>query len=361
MFLNPDFKGKGFDAWVIASTPDATFFELPAIVSAAQTMWHQGTGIWLDRTADLRTALADGCGQTSLKDVTGPCAPGLKSAVWAKGWGFSQDRDTTQSFSLHDRSFSYDIDSQQTGYGVVGGIDLVRHREATAAGTTAWVLGILGGYTHSDLGFHNSTTDVNFDGGTVGAYATYLNDGWFVDSKFSADIGTMDYANSAPYVSAKDSSNFQSYGFTIDTGHRSNLGYGTFFEPGATLSYVATNIDLINIYGSDVNFDNGNSLLGRVGVRVGTAFIHSGYRVEPFLGLSGLYEFLGDNSASLVSNGYSLTANNDTKGAMGDVSGGVNLFAFDNSGTSAFAKGDFTFGEDNLIGYAGQLGVRVAW
>jgi hypothetical protein len=362
VFLNPDFKGQGFDAWVIASTPDATFFELPAIVSAAQTMWHQGTGVWLDRTADLRTTLMDGCPQpASLKDPSGPCAPGLKSAVWAKGWGFSQDRDTDQSFSLHDRSFSYNIDAEQTGFGVVGGIDLVRHRETTEAGTSAWVFGVLGGYTHSDLGFHKSTTDVDFDGGTVGAYATYLNGGWFVDGKFSADLGTMDYKNSTPNLSAKDNSNFQSYGFTLDTGHRSNLGYGTFFEPGATLSYVATNIDSIKIYGSDVNFDNGDSLLGRVGIRVGTAFVNSGYRVEPFLGLSALYEFLGDNTASLTSNGYSLSADNDTKGAMGEVSGGVNLFSLDNSGTSAFAKGDFTFGEDNLIGYAGQLGVRVAW
>ncbi|WP_052699271.1 autotransporter outer membrane beta-barrel domain-containing protein [Hyphomicrobium sp. 99] len=362
VFLNPDFKGEGFDAWVIASTPDATFFELPSIVTAAQTMWHQANGVWLDRTADLRTTLIDGCPQAaSLKDPSGPCAPGLKSAVWAKGWGFNQDRDTSQSFALYDRSFHYGIDTNQTGYGVVGGVDLVRFREATATGTSAWVFGVLGGYTHSDLDFSKSTTNVGFDAGTVGAYATYLNGGWFVDSKFSADIGTVDYSNWTTNLSAKDNSSFASYGFTIDSGYRTNLGFGTFIEPGATLSYVRTNVDSLNLYGTEVNFDDGDSLLGRIGVRVGTAFVHSAYRVEPFLGMSGLYEFLGDNTASLTSNGFKLSANDNTTGALGEVSGGVNLFTLDNSGTSAFAKGNFLFGEDDLIGYSGQVGVRVGW
>jgi outer membrane autotransporter protein len=361
VFLNPDFKGQGFDAWVIASTPDATFFELPHIVSAAQSMWNQSTGVWLDRTADLRTALMGGCSQVSLKDESGPCAPGLKSAVWAKGWGFNEDRDRNNSFELHDRTLSYNIDSNQTGFGVVGGVDLVRGQEATPSGNSAWVIGVLGGYTHSDLDFHKSTTDVNFDGGTVGAYATYLNGGWFVDSKFSADIGNMDYSNSAGVVHASDSADFASYGFTIDGGYRTNIGFGTFIEPGATLSYVATNVDSIKIYGSNVDFDNGNSLRGRLGVRVGTSFISDSYRVEPFLGIAGWYEFEGDNQASVTNNGYTLTATDDLKGLSGDLSGGVNLFTLDNSGTSAFAKGDFTFGQDNLIGVSGQIGVRVGW
>ena len=47
---------NGANEWVLASSPNQTFFELPSLTSAAQSMWHNAAGIWLDRTADLRAS-----------------------------------------------------------------------------------------------------------------------------------------------------------------------------------------------------------------------------------------------------------------------------------------------------------------
>ena len=44
----------GFNTWFLASTPSTTAEELPRLLTAAQDIWHNAAGVWLDRTADLR-------------------------------------------------------------------------------------------------------------------------------------------------------------------------------------------------------------------------------------------------------------------------------------------------------------------
>lgn len=355
--LNPS------NEWVLASAPNQRFFELPSLVSAAQTMWQSSAGVWLDRTADLRSARAAACAggePGGLKDEpVAACGAGVARGAWAKVLGTSVSTSQNHRSSIFDNTYGFKVESQQRSYGVVAGFDFGRDVQA-ANGSATWMFGVMAGYLHSNLDFDNSSTSADFEGGLVGGYMSYIDGGWFVDAKLVANIGDMDYSARAMNTGVKDGANFTSIGGVIDTGYRFNSG-AAFIEPGATLSYVSTDLDHLSVFDSTVDFGNDDSLRGRLGVRVGTALFYERYKVEPFMGVSAWYEFAGDNTADVASGGYSLTADDDRGGASAEVSGGVNLFSLNDDGVSAFLKGNVEFGENDLVGYGGHGGVRLRW
>jgi hypothetical protein len=339
--------------WVLASTPDATFFELPSIVTGAQQLWHDTTGVWLDRTADLRSALGQNC-SGGLKDeicTSNQITPG----AWLKLVGSTAERSQEeQSFELFGRTLSYDIGYQQNSFGIIGGVDFGH----TYDDNSAWVVGVLGGYVGSDLEFDNSTTRVDYSAGVVGAYATYLQGGFFADAKIVAQFGDVDYRSSAPNLLADDSSSFSSVGGVIDLGYRIPVHGETFIEPGASVSYVSTDINSIELFGHTAEFD-GESLRGRLGVRLGTTLVGEGAKFEPFIGVSAWQEFADDNTASIQSGGVNLTATDSIEGTIGEASIGLNIFDLGGSGMSGFVKGNAQFGDNDYEAYSGNAGVRL--
>src|SRR5699024_4823117 len=114
------------------------------------------------------------------------------------------------------------------------------------------------------LDFGNSVTRVETEATTVGAYVTYLRGGLYVDALLKGDYGTLDYANSG--LGASASGDFRSLGFTVDGGYRLDAGSNWFIEPVATLAWVRTAYDGLALPGGDVEFDDGDSMRGRVGV-----------------------------------------------------------------------------------------------
>ncbi|WP_072370438.1 autotransporter outer membrane beta-barrel domain-containing protein [Hyphomicrobium sp. NDB2Meth4] len=347
---------SSFD-WLLASTPDQTFFELPHLITAAQNMWHNSAGVWLDRTADLRSAATEKCAMMgSIKDSTPVCSRSVTPGAWAKVLGNTTEREQNYSWTILGKTSNFEVKSNQDGYGIVGGYDF-GHETANGA----WMIGAMGGYVASSLDFDGSTTDVDYRTGLVGAYATWIEGGLFIDGKVMANIGKYEYANyTNTGLSTHDKQDVLSVGGVIDTGYRMNYA-GGFIEPGATLSYVEADLDNATIYGTTVNFEDGNSLRGRLGLRVGTSFVSGGHKVEPFIGASAWHEFEADNKATLSSGGYDLTAADDAGGTFGEVTGGLNVFSLGADGVSGFVKGNAQFGEDNLRGYAGSAGLRVNW
>lgn len=354
--LNPD------NEWVLASAPSQHFFELPSLVSATQAMWQNSAGVWLDRTADLRSAFSASCdGGVSggLKDSPSVCSPSVTPGAWAKVIGTTVSTNQNHQAAIFDNAYDYKIETRQRGYGVVAGFDFGRDVQA-ANGPAAWMFGLMAGYLKSDLDFDSSSTNAGFEGALVGGYASYISGGWFLDAKIVANIGDMDYSVYAMGTGVKDSANFTSIGGVLDTGYRFNSG-ATFIEPGATLSYVSTDLDRLSVFDSTVDFGNDDSFRGRLGVRIGSVVNTERYKLEPFIGLSAWYEFLGDNTADVVSGGYVISAENDTGGATAEISGGVNLFSLTDKGLSAFFKGNIELGENDLVGFGGNGGLRYNW
>jgi hypothetical protein len=348
--------------WVLASTPGQRFFELPSLVSATQTMWQNAAGVWLDRTADLRSALSSSCTSSqagSLKDAPAVCSSNVTPGAWAKVLGTTVSTSENHHASLFDNTYGFKVESHQRGYGIVAGFDFGRETQS-AEGPGAWMFGVMAGYLQSSLDFDRSSTSADFDGALVGGYATYVNGGWFLDAKLVVNVGDMDYKAGAMNVAVKDSAHFNSIGGVVDTGYRFSSG-ATFIEPGATLSYVSTDLDRLSVFDSSVDFGNDDSFRGRLGVRIGTVANYEQYKLEPFVGLSAWYEFAGDNTADVGSGGYVITARNDMGGATAQISGGINLFSLSDDGFSAFLKGDVELGRNDLVGFGGHGGIRYNW
>ena len=330
-YLLPDYvSASGDNEWYLASTLDREAYEFPVMMGAAQSLWNTTTGTWLDRTADLRTALAQGGMPTCAKDCP-PTVGNVTPGLWMKAVGATSSRDFSKTSSpptdLLGPSYKYGGGIDQDIWGFIGGIDF-GNEDVSASGTNeAWMAGIMGGYVGSKLDFDNSSTDVDYSAGSIGAYATYINGGWFVDAVIKADLGNMDYSSNlgGGFTASKDT-DFTSVGGVVDTGYRFDAGSGMFIEPKATLSYVSTNIDNIDVLGTGVKFDDGDSLMGRLGARFGTSMSGETTVTELYLEGNAWNEFEGDYKASLVSNGFSVPVGYDTGGLYGEVAGGVNLF-----------------------------------
>jgi hypothetical protein len=364
-YLLPDsVSDSGENEWYLASTLDREAYEFPMMVGAAQSLWNYTTGTWLDRTADLRTALNGGGMPACAKDcppTTGTVTPGF----WMKAVGATTSRDFSKRSAppvdMLGPTYSYKGGTDQDIYGFLGGVDFGNQGVSASGTNEAWLFGIMGGYVGSDLSYDKSSTDVDYSAGSIGAYATYLNGGWFVDAVIKADLGSMDYSsNLGGGFTDSTSSDFTSIGAVLDTGYRFDGGSGLFFEPKATLSYVNTDVDNINVLGTNVKFEDGDSLLGRLGGRIGTSMDGAASVTELYLEASAWNEFEGDYKASLLSNGFSVPVGYDTGGLYGEVAGGVNIFGT-SEGWNGFAKAAVQFGEDDFLGYSGNLGFRYGF
>jgi len=357
--------GAGSDCFVIASVEGQRSFELPVLAYGVQNMWHTSTGTWSDRTADLRSAFGGtGFGGGGADAIVEPMEPmaavgNVTPGVWGRVFGSTQSRDFSNSsappLGLEGFDSQFNNNFDQRIYGVMAGVDFGKE-SLSDQGNQAWIFGLFGGYTGSNLDFGESDTDVDYSAGSIGTYVSYLNGGLFVDATIKADFGKMDYNSGGDSGSA----DFTSVGGAVDAGYRFTSASGWYFEPKATLAYVHTEYDNLEVFGNDVEFDNGESLRGRIGGRVGTSMDRNGILIEPYLEASAWNEFDGDYSASFFSNGTGFTPSFDAGGVYGEVALGSSFINVAN-GWSGFAKGSVQFGEDSALGLTGNLGVRKAW
>ncbi len=334
----------------LVSAPDEEVFEFPSFISAAQQIWYETSGVWLDRQADLRAYVLD----PALSRGPGGTPADVTPGVWGKMIGSWSTRDESVTHVGRAGTYQYDTGYSQDTYGFIAGADFGK-----SSGEQTWILGVLGGYLSSSVDMEKSLNGGSFTGGTVGAYATYLNGGFFVDALFKADILTFDYDAIGLYLDTnKQSSDVNSLGFTIDTGYRINWTETLFVEPVATLSYVQTNIDDFWLPPSaSVDFHDGESLRASVGARVGGR-VHEteNYVFEGSVTGRFWYEFKGDNYATFTSPGIEVVANDSLEGAFGEVGAALNWFGKE-SGWNGFINANIKFSGDYTSGTA-NAGIR---
>lgn len=357
--------------WILASTPNARAFELPQLITGGQEVWHQSSGVWLDRTADLRTmygatAVYGPAGGASGASLLGKPAPapapdkGMAMAPaepryssWARGFGADYDRDVTNTTTLFGTTNQVVGDYSQDVWGGQAGIDVVVSKNANST----FLIGALGGFATSDMKFDTTGDKATLDGPMAGLYATYLSGAWFVDVLGMGQW--LDTDLKTTFDGASASTDINSWGVVADTGYRFGKAGGMFFEPMGTLAWVSTDMDSFDLLGASVDDADGDSLLGRVGLRIGTQFMSGGHRVEPFVVGSLWHEFEGDNSVQLTSAGFVLPIADEIDDTYGEVGGGINIFSLSGN-FSAFAKGDVRIADD-IDGVSGKAGVRWTW
>jgi len=377
----------GFNTWFLASTPSTTAEELPRLLTAAQDIWHDAAGVWLDRTADLRDyyyMTGQACGprngggaDMAVKARPAPCVPthGTPGAgVWFRAYGDWIHNNGTATASGPGQTLanlSHDVSYHQDSGGAQIGADFAAFNWAT--GTV--FAGILGGAEDSTVNF-NSGGSVHFRGGNIGVYTTYLNAGWFADGLFLANFMTADF-NSSPDLQGLgltgfgSNTNVQQFGGHLDMGYRFQWN-PWFFEPQATIEVVhtefcgSTAINCVNnpgvIFANTVVSMDDTSVAGRLGGRVGfTGWQWAGWIIEPSVTGSVWENFTGNNVASLTSNGFVLDLTDAGQHrTLGEVGGMVNVFGGPASGWSGFVKGDYRFASGFSDGSV-KGGLRYQW
>ena len=350
--------GSGF--WELRSFVGAGAHLLPQLATAAQDIWHQGSNTWFDRTADLRVSLAGGAAPTAYNPNGGTSSEAngaypLTPAVWARGSGGWLDRDDNARTTAYGRNYTFDLDRDLETIDFQVGIDMGSY-DVFGQGD-ALVFGVLGGFVHGNLDYDAIVRSFNFNGGQVGAYATYLNGGLFVDTLLNVHL----YELSTATRGFPSSLNANTVGLRTDTGYRfGSFTGGAFVEPLATIEVMWADIDGFSLGGNTVSFNDEANVRGRLGLRAGTTMTAwEGTLMEPFV-IGSLWSNLSDNNAAtLVSNGTTFRFNDELEDVWGEISAGVNFFNLSQT-TAVFAKLDVTLGDD-VSGVGGKAGMRVNW
>jgi len=275
-----------------------------------------------------------------------PLAPRVTPGFWFKGLGAYIERDGEQG--------GFSLDRKQTIFGGMAGFDF-----GTQDVGDALFFGIFGGYLDSDLKFDSTNSKWNYEGPTVGAYATYLDRHFYLDATVKADFLDIDIDPDDLAAGEDDShTDALNVGGRIDAGYK--IGESVYIEPQATLAAVYTDVDDVDIFGGTVEFDNSTSVRGRLGARLG--FDHTASNSAIYSGdvTASVWEnFTGDSEVTIVNSGVpDFGASGDVEDTIGDISLGFSVVG--PIGWSSFIRGNYQFADD-YEAVAGNAGLRYVW
>lgn len=295
-----------------------------ALFNTAPTVWYGELSTLRSRMGELRM-------------------DGGKAGGWMRTYG-----------NKYDVSASSGVGYTQTQQGISFGADA-----PLPVGDGQWLVGVLGGYSKSDLDLDRGTSG-EVDSYYVGAYTTWLDaeSGYYVDavlklnrfeneSKVQLSDGTRtkgDYKNSG-------------VGASVEVGRHIKLDDGYFVEPYTQLSGVV-------IQGKDYDLDNGlsaegdktHSFLGKVGATVGRNFeMDNGSTVQPYIRAAYAHEFANNNKVQVNNNVF----NNDLSGSRGELGAGVAIQLTDK--LQAHVDLDYSNGNNIEQPWGANVGLRYSW
>ena len=195
-------------------------FVLPQLTTAMQDIWHTTSDTWFDRTADLRMALYGAplaAVPADSKLAAAYPASGHQTVypgMWARGSFDELNRDDRVNFNSFGPTTAH-LNRDQRVADFQAGVDFGT-RDVLGQGD-ALIFGVLGGFVVSELNYDQLAQSFDLNGGQVGAYATYLNGGLFVDTLFKADLIGLDPKNTVGFGSTLDAHNL---GVRLDSGYR---------------------------------------------------------------------------------------------------------------------------------------------
>jgi autotransporter family porin len=348
--------GSGF--FELRSFPGGGAHQLPQLLTAAQDIWHSTNETWFDRTADLRVLLNGGAVFGAEGGKLGAPQVALTPGVWLKGSGTWLDQDDSARTRAYGRTYRYNLNRDLDVGNIEGGVDF--GKKGVWAEGDALLFGILGGAIFASLDYDQLVRRFDIDGGEVGAYATYLSGGLFVDTLVKAAFLEFDNDAGAPGLPASLEST--TWGFRTDAGYRfGQFRRGPFVEPLATIAVASSEIDDFTFAGNSVKFDDEADVRGRLGLRVGTSReLFPAIVMEPFVIGSVWGHLSGENEATVTSLGTRFGPFTDEPADVwGEISTGVNFFS-PGANSSLFAKLDVIFGEE-IDGVSAKGGMRYNW
>ena len=293
------------------------------VFSAAPTVWYGEQSTLLSRMGELRHGQSAG-------------------GAWARTYG------NKYSVSPGDQ-----VRYTQQQYGISLGVDT-----ALPAEDGQWLVGVMGGYSQSDLDLQRGTSG-EVDSYYLGLYSTWLStSGYYVDALIKANR----FSNKADVlmsdgVKAKGDYDNHGVGVSVEAGKHIGLGNAWYAEPfvqGSVLWVDGEGYDLDN--GLQARSNHANSLLGKVGSHVGRRLpLANGGFVQPYVKLAVAREFARSNRVDVNGNRF----NNDLSGSRAEFGAGVAAQLTDV--LQVHADTSYASGENIEQRWGVNIGLRYSW
>lgn len=316
---------SGNDWYLVNSgkvTPGAS--AVLALFNTAPTVWYGELSTLRSRMGELRIS-------------------GAQPGGWIRAYG-----------NKFDAKAASGVGYQQTQQGLSFGADA-----PLPSGDGQWLVGLLGGYSKSDLDLGRGTSG-KVNSYYLGAYTTWLdqNTGYYFDGvlKFNRFRNEADVSMSDGTESKGDYDNY-GVGASAEFGKHIKLGDDYFLEPYAQLSGVV-------IQGKDYALDNGmqaegdrtRSLLGKLGTTAGRNFdLGEGTVAQPYVRAAYVHEFAKNNDVEVNNNVF----NNDLSGSRGELGAGIAVSMSDR--LQLHADFEYSNGDKLEQPWGANVGLRYSW
>ncbi|WP_412461621.1 autotransporter outer membrane beta-barrel domain-containing protein [Pseudomonas sp. SC11] len=320
-------KGENDDNWYLVQkvddgggpivTPGARV--VLGLFSAAPTVWYGELSSLRTRMGELRLGQGQG--------------------VWMRSYGnrFNTSAGSGVAYQQSQSGLSVGADGAVPGY------------------DGRWLVGVMGGYSESDLSFSlGSSGEVKSY--YVGAYTTWMSDaGYYVDGviKYSRFDNRGDVIMSDG-VRSKGSYDNSGLGASIEVGKHIKLDGGWYVEPFTQLSTLWVGSDSYSLdNGLRARSDGADSVLGKMGAQFGrNVQLEGGATVQSYVKAAAAHEFIKGNKVRVNDNRFS----NDLSGTRGEFA--VGLAAQVSEVLQLHGEFQYSNGENIEQPYGVNLGLR---
>ncbi|WP_025389416.1 autotransporter outer membrane beta-barrel domain-containing protein [Pseudomonas syringae] len=305
--------------------------KVSAGTSAVLALFNTAPTVWYGELSSLRSRM----GELRIN--------GAQPGGWVRTYG-----------NRFDAKAASGVGYQQTQQGLSFGADA-----PLPIGDGQWLVGLLGGYSKSDLSLDRGTSG-QVNSYYLGAYTTWLDhdSGYYFDGvlKFNRFRNEADVSLSDGTKSKGDYDN-SGVGASLEFGKHIKLDNNYFLEPYTQLSGVV-------IQGKDYGLDNGmqaegdrtRSLLGKLGTTAGRNFdLGEGKVVQPYVRAAYVHEFARNNDVEVNNNVF----NNDLSGSRGELGVGIAMSMSDR--LQLHADFEYSNGDKIKQPWGANVGVRYSW
>jgi len=314
----------------LVGRPGQSVFDLASVGALSQAGWYRSSDLVSDHGWRLRA-----------EAVGGSQPHGWQ--VWGQAATSDRSRDNARSFDAFGVPTTAVAGYDQKAVGIQFGADTLRPMSNGQS-----YVGVTFGIddAEADLG---ALSELDTNGWNIGVYGGWFGERAWIDGILKADSFDLEMRNrQIGYMAETDG---KSYGAEVKAGYRFGDA-DLYVEPVVTLAYVRTTIDGLTVAGSTLDFDDGKSMRGKAGVRIGRA---SGV-LRPYAMIEAVKDFEGDNAVTFGSGGFETVVDDEAGDAYGLVTVGAERTLGDGG---VFVQAQGAFGE--VEGWGLRIGARTRW
>ncbi|MCL2591208.1 MAG: autotransporter outer membrane beta-barrel domain-containing protein [Betaproteobacteria bacterium] len=275
---------------------------------------------------------------------------------WGRVFGVhgKQNGDALGIYGPSGPQYSYNF------YGLQVGQDLHRTEYEDGRRDHAGIYFAYGQANGNVTHFNGETGTNKFDAYTLGGYWTrFWENGEYVDAVLQGTYyDTTSYANSGgPRLNTKG----YGLGVSVEGGKPYRFDKGYFIEPQLQLIYQNINLDSANDSAAQVTFSDVDSLVGRVGARIGRSWkLDNGQQRTVWVRPSIFHEFRGDPVTNFSSADGPVPFRADLGGTWSEIN--VGMSGQVSRSTTLFVNASYDRRFDGKgYAYDGKIGIRVSW